>query len=88
MQAFCIPTEGDNDADAHTPEIAARDRTNAPPPMITDEQRDMIQTLAPGSGKSLQEICESYKIASLKELTFAQADSLINRLRELTKVEA
>lgn len=24
MQAFCIPTEGDNDADAHTHEVAAR----------------------------------------------------------------
>jgi hypothetical protein len=22
MQAFCIPTEGDNDADSHTPEVA------------------------------------------------------------------
>lgn len=26
MQAFCIPTEGDNDADASTPEVAASER--------------------------------------------------------------
>lgn len=25
LQAFCIPTEGDNDADAHTPQVAAYD---------------------------------------------------------------
>lgn len=30
MQAFAIPTEGDNDADAHTPEVAARNPANDP----------------------------------------------------------
>lgn len=29
FQAFAIPTEGDNDADAHTPEVAARSDTRA-----------------------------------------------------------
>jgi hypothetical protein len=29
FQAFAIPTEGDNDADAHTPEVAARSETRA-----------------------------------------------------------
>jgi hypothetical protein len=28
MQAFAIPTEGDNDADAHTPEVAAKGATD------------------------------------------------------------
>jgi hypothetical protein len=27
MQAFCIPTEGDNDADGHTHEVAGKQRT-------------------------------------------------------------
>ena len=86
MQAFCIPTEGDNDADAHTHEVAARRpaQNNAPVP-ISDEQRDLIQQLAPNAGKTLQGICEAYRVGSLKELTFAQADKLIQRLRADTK---
>ena len=32
MQTFCIPTEGDNDADAHSHELAARGRTSNPVP--------------------------------------------------------
>lgn len=79
MQAFCIPTEGDNDADARTHEVAARQ--TAQPAPIADEQRDLIQHLAPGAGKSLQEICEAYRVGSLRELTFAQADKLIQRLK-------
>lgn len=37
MQAFCIPTEGDNDADAHTHEVAPRQHVE--PPKMTLEQR-------------------------------------------------
>lgn len=36
MQAFCIPTEGDNDADAHTHEVA-KQPAKAPPPPSDDE---------------------------------------------------
>jgi hypothetical protein len=60
---------------------------NRPVP-IEDSQRDLIQQLAPGAGKSLKEICDSYKIGSLKDLTYAQADNLIARLRSLTKEPA
>lgn len=80
MQAFCIPTEGDNDADARTHEVASVTRPAAKP-MITDEQRDLIATLAPNAGKTVQGICEAFKVGSLKELTFAQADNVIARLR-------
>jgi hypothetical protein len=87
MQAFCIPTEGDNDADGATHEVTARSapRAAAPPvnakPPVTDEQRDLIQQLAPAAGKTVQGICEAYRIQSLKDLTFAQADNIIQRLR-------
>jgi len=87
MQAFCIPTEGDNDADAHTHEVASRPRATVPP-AITDEQRDLIQQLAPGAGKTLQQICEAYRVGSLKELTYAQADNVVSRLRPKEKVDA
>lgn len=41
FQVFCIPTEGDNDADAHHHEAAPRSRSNAPaipPGMTTGDQ--------------------------------------------------
>jgi hypothetical protein len=86
FMTFAIPTEGDNDADGTTHEVAAQTRTNASAkPPITDEQRDLIQQLAPSAGKTLQGICEAYRITSLKELAFAQADNLIQRLRADTK---
>jgi hypothetical protein len=37
MQAFCIPTEGDNDADAHTHEVAPK-----PVPRVSEQEAKMI----------------------------------------------
>jgi hypothetical protein len=51
---------------------------------ISDADRDMIQTLAPGAGKTVQGICEAYRVGSLKDLTEAQAVATIKKLRELT----
>ena len=87
FMTFAIPTEGDNDADATTHEVAAKRNGHTAPPPIEDAQRDLIQQLAPGAGKTLQGICEAYRIASLKELTHAQAEKLIERLRADTKKE-
>jgi hypothetical protein len=82
LTAFGVPTEDDdgNAAARSAPRVAAP-ANNAPVP-ISDDQRDLIQQLAPGAGKTLQDICEAYKIGSLKELTFAKADACIKRLRE------
>jgi hypothetical protein len=41
----------------------------------------MIQTLASAAGKSLQTICEAYRVDSLKALTASQADAVIARLQ-------
>lgn len=78
FMTFAIPTEGDNDADATTHEVAVAPK---PPAMISDDQRDLIQTLAPGAGKTTQGICAAYKIPSLMGLTEPQATKLIERLR-------
>jgi hypothetical protein len=85
FMTFAIPTEGDNDADATTHEVAARVAPKSAPPPIEDGQRDLIQQLAPGAGKTLQGICEAYRVQSLKELTYSQAEKLIERLRADTK---
>ena len=41
MQAFCIPTEGDNDADAHTPEPAPK---QAPKPQAKPQAKPEISS--------------------------------------------
>ena len=57
----------------------AADGNKAPP--ITDDQRSEIGALAPGAGKTVQQLCDAYGIKSLKELSFAQAEKLIERLK-------
>jgi hypothetical protein len=54
---------------------------------ITDDQRDLIQTLAPNAGKSTQDICAAYKVPSLNKLTAHQAENIIKRLQGEAKKE-
>lgn len=81
FMTFAIPTEGDNDADATTHQVAPR--ADPVPVAITGDQRDLIQTLAPVAGKTVQGICEAYKVKSLKDLTEAQGKSVIAKLQSL-----
>lgn len=94
FMTFAIPTEGDNDADATSHEVAAgvAEKPKKGPPhvddAITDEQRDVIQSLAPAAGRTVKEICTLYEIASLKELTAGKAAKLIERLKGDAKARA
>ena len=56
FQAFAIPTEGDNDADAHTPQVTPRQAPRQAPaakpspvqanePMMTDQQRKILMAI-------------------------------------------
>ena len=79
MTAFGVPAEDDDgNAAARTAPRAEESKRVA---TITDAQRDLIATLAPAAGKTLQEICEAYRVGSLKDLTEAQAVKLIERLQ-------
>jgi hypothetical protein len=81
--AFGVPTEDGDGNDA------SRTATNATPEpvadRIADSDRDLIQTLAPAAGKTVQGICEAYKVGSLKDLTAKQGATIITKLREITK---
>jgi hypothetical protein len=77
--AFGVPTE-DDDGNAAVASNARSKANSTLPATITDSQRDVIATLAPAAGKSLQDICAAYKIDSIKELTEPQASKLIERL--------
>jgi len=53
MQAFCIPTEGDNDADAHTPEPAPKQtpKPQAKPEISSDRLAKAIAAIKAGTAK-------------------------------------
>jgi hypothetical protein len=81
-----VPTEDD---DGNAAVRSAAPSSSAPiPAKIADGDRDLIQTLAPAAGKTVQGICEAYKIGSLAELTEAQAKKLIERLQSEAKEPA
>lgn len=79
FMTFAIPTEGDNDADAHTPEVAPQ-----PDPVFVDDATvTKIISLceAVGGGQS-KVICEAYKVDAIPKLTASQAKAVIARLNE------
>jgi hypothetical protein len=84
FMTFAIPTEGDNDA-THD----ARGCWPGPSLPEADPRRPARPDpdARPGAGKTLQGICEAYKVASLKELTEAQGDAIIKRLQPAKELE-
>ena len=72
MQAFCIPTEGDNDADATTHEVAPRQSAPrhdpAPVKFIDDGQRQKIMTMMTAKNLDAREFCAVGKIPSIPEM--------------------
>lgn len=93
FMTFAIPTEGDNDADATTHDVASvgsgrdkpEDRTASSTGPVTDQQAEIAKIIqlceAVGGGQS-QIICKAYKIRDLRELTSKQAAAVIDRLNE------
>lgn len=63
MQAFCIPTEGDNDADAHHHEPAPRQQS-----FITPQQQANIEALATEVGANMAAFLTYYKLQSLNQM--------------------
>lgn len=67
LQVFCIPTEGDNDADGTTHDVAPKVKK------ITDEQFARLQEL----GTDINALLAHYKAGSIYDLTYSQADEAI-----------
>lgn len=68
LQLFCIPTEGDNDADATTLEPVT-----PMVKMITDEQFARLQDL----NVDMINLARAFGVGSVTQLTFEQADKAI-----------
>lgn len=80
--AFVVPTE-DDDGNAAVAAMRAEPQADpVPAKLISDSQRDLIQTLAPAAGKTVQGICEAYKVEALTQLTESQGEAILKRLQK------
>jgi hypothetical protein len=80
LMTFAIPTEGDNDADAHTPEVVAEEPKPAPA-LITDAQLTELQMMFTHLGVPVAEFLKVAKIATLDKLPanwFERAKKWVN----------
>lgn len=74
FMTFAIPTEGDNDADATTHEVAAT---------ISQEQFTELQSLMDRSATTAEKICEGYKIDAVALLPAKSFPALKTRLSKI-----
>lgn len=84
LMTFAIPTEGDNDADAHTPEVVAREPARQQQKLvqfITDDQRTELMNLLDHLNVNPKAFFARGNITDLRELPaahFAAAKKWIN----------
>lgn len=81
FQLFCIPTEGDNDADASTPEIAANGpgKEMPPPPHVVKEEAETEARRLKGVAKNTELILEM--VAEHKQAVDAVLVEICGELR-------
>lgn len=85
LMTFAIPTEGDNDADATTHEVAPTKREAAKPAIINDGQWAIITDLIEKTSTDAKAFCTAFKIKSVKELpadAFDKARAMLNKKLE------
>ena len=80
FQTFCIPTAGDNDADAHTHEV----KPKAAPPVdpLTSEQIAEIEALAKEVGADTTPIIKFYGVKSLSDVSTAEYPKIVRSLEK------
>lgn len=82
LQVFMIPTEGDNDADATTHEVAPRQQQREEPRLITRPQWAKLTDLLKATSSVADPILKHFKVKDLRQLTDAQAIKAINQLED------
>jgi hypothetical protein len=86
IQAFCIPTEGDNDADSSTHTIApatvSQTKPTAKTPALVGESNvETITKLASQAGVDLSAICSAYGIGNITELPLTNVGAVVKKLQ-------
>lgn len=98
FMTFAIPTEGDNDADATTHEVASRDArghsqqgavspshpNESPDPesTLTDTTRDWLQSRIEASSKTVGDVCKHFEVSSIKALKYRELGDVTKWLKE------
>lgn len=85
LMAFAIPTEGDNDADAVTHEVAPRQAEPLPTGPINDKTRDWLAAQIDATGNQVGDFCQALGVSNLKALTYEQLDAAKGWLRNNRK---
>lgn len=95
LQAFCIPTEGDNDADSKTHEVVpqeqpvvAKEKTKTGHKIIGAEEVKTITNLSELANIPLDVICDKYKITDISQLPVSKTPEVIARLQTLAQENA
>ena len=94
FQVFCIPTEGDNDADAHThePKATVKQPKAEPlgetvPSLATDDQLTALKTFYanPETTAKVEEAMKFYKLTpdEMRKLTTKQASTILKKCSDL-----
>ena len=84
FQAFAIPTEGDNDADAHTHVVAPRTRAPEPvPPMPDKVKADFLASIS--SAGSMEELKHAYTAAYQAAAQLADVQAEFTRAKDQRK---
>ena len=73
FQAFAIPTEGDNDADATTHEVVSAH--------VSPEQLAALRKEVERTGAALEVLCKFYKIDALPELPASRFEHALKALK-------
>jgi hypothetical protein len=77
LQIFCVPTSGDNDADAHSPEVAQ----SAPPVASWVELNDLIFDMDVADATVAKWIADAGCVGTIKDLPDAVVVQIINNLK-------
>jgi hypothetical protein len=98
LQTFCIPTEGDNDADStthvvdSTPAVkvvapkAAVKKTQSQDKLVGESEVQTITNLATHAGITLEQICSKHNVPFIELLPLSKAGEVIKRLQELSVI--
>jgi len=85
FQAFCIPTEGDNDADSSTHTVAARTANPEPVETLSAEQIAKINALAAEVGADITAITKFYNVGDVSKVAAAAFPSIVRSLEKKRK---
>lgn len=78
FQTFCIPTEGDNDADATSHDVRPKEK----PATLTEEEVANIQALAKEVGSEIKPILTYYKTDKLESIPRLEYQKIIRSLEK------